>query len=100
MAQRRRLAAGDWKMNGLTASLAELRLVAAGAADARCDVAICPPATLVAAAVAAARASPVVIGGQDCAAAASGAFTGDISAEMLADLGATLVIVGHSERRI
>jgi triosephosphate isomerase len=100
MAVRRRLAAGNWKMNGLAASLAELRRMIAGAAGAGCDVAICPPATLIAAAVEASRGSNVAIGGQDCAAAASGAFTGDIAAEMLADLGAKLVIVGHSERRV
>jgi len=102
MAGRRRLAAGNWKMNGLTSSLAELRAVVAGVGSARCDVAVCPPATLIGAAVVAAKGSAVAIGGQDCAAAAAafGAFTGDISAEMIADLGARLVIVGHSERRM
>jgi triosephosphate isomerase len=96
---RRKLAAGNWKMNGLKASLAELRTIAAGSGGAGADVAICPPATLIAAAVATAASSRVAIGGQDCAVAASGAHTGDIAAEMLADAGATLVIVGHSERR-
>ena len=96
---RRKLAAGNWKMNGLTASLAELRAIVAGAATAGAEVAICPPATLIAPAVAAAAGSKVAIGGQDCAVAASGAHTGDVAAEMLADAGATLVIVGHSERR-
>jgi triosephosphate isomerase len=86
-------------MNGDRASLGELRAIVAGAANAGCDVAICPPATLLAAAAAVAAESPVKIGGQDCHAEKSGAHTGDISAEMIADAGATLVIVGHSERR-
>jgi triosephosphate isomerase len=96
---RRKLAAGNWKMNGLTASLSELRAIVAGAAAAGAEIAVCPPATLLAPAVAAVTGSNVAIGGQDCAVAPSGAHTGDIAAEMLADAGATLVIVGHSERR-
>jgi triosephosphate isomerase len=67
--------------------------------SATCDVAICPPATLIAAAAAQAAGSALMIGGQDCDTAATGAHTGDISAEMIADAGGTLVIVGHSERR-
>ena len=86
-------------MNRLRASLSELRAIVAGAASAGADVAICPPATLIAPAVAFAAGSKVAVGGQDCAVAASGAHTGDIAAEMLADAGATVVIVGHSERR-
>ncbi len=93
-----KLAAGNWKMNGTRASLPELRAIAAGAAPA-CEVAICPPATLIAAAVEAVAGTAVAIGAQDCHAAAKGAHTGDIAAEMIADAGATLVIVGHSERR-
>jgi triosephosphate isomerase len=73
--------------------------VKAGIAAATSDVAICPPATLVAAAAAAAAGSALMIGGQDCHPDASGAHTGDIAAEMIADAGGTLVIVGHSERR-
>jgi triosephosphate isomerase len=96
---RRKLAAGNWKMNGTRASLAELKAIAAGAAGAACEVAICPPATLIAEAVAAVAGTAVEIGGQDCHAAASGAHTGDISAGMIADAGGRLVIVGHSERR-
>jgi triosephosphate isomerase len=96
----RPLAAGNWKMNGLKASLAEIKAmadaVAAGAAGSA-EILICPPATLVAAA--AAVAGGIGIGGQDCHAKASGAHTGDISAEQLKDSGATYVIVGHSERR-
>jgi triosephosphate isomerase len=99
MSGRKALAAGNWKMNGDRASLGELRAIVAGAANAGCDVAICPPATLIAAAVAVVAGSLVRIGGQDCHAAKSGAHTGDVSAEMIADAGATLVIVGHSERR-
>lgn len=96
------LIAGNWKMNGLATSLGELRSMAeaaAGGLAASVDLAICPPATLVAAAAAAAGDSGLSIGGQDCHPAANGAHTGDISAEMLADSGARWVIVGHSERR-
>jgi triosephosphate isomerase len=94
------LAAGNWKMNGDKASLAELKAIVAGSAGAAADVAICPPATLISAAVATVAGSKVKIGGQDCHKDKSGAHTGDIAAEMLADAGATLVIVGHSERRV
>ncbi|MEI9992153.1 MAG: triose-phosphate isomerase [Rhizomicrobium sp.] len=95
----RQLIAGNWKMNGLAAALGEIEALAAAlkAAPPHCDVLICPPATLVARA--AALGSGIAIGGQDCHAEASGAFTGDISAEMLKDAGASAVIVGHSERR-
>lgn len=98
----RPLIAGNWKMNGLKASLLELRRIVDGtdaALQARVDLMVCPPATLVAVAAETAAGSGVAIGGQDCHAAASGAHTGDVSAEMLADAGATAVIVGHSERR-
>src|SRR5882724_7868895 len=96
--QRRPLVAGNWKMNGLTASVAELADIARGDVP-RADLMICPPATLLAAFAAAAAGSQIAIGAQDCHAEPSGAFTGDVSAEMLADAGATAVIVGHSERR-
>jgi len=96
---RRKLAAGNWKMHGLKASIAELYALIASARSGSAEVLICPPATLVAAFAARARGSRVVIGAQDCHSAASGAHTGDISAEMLADAGASHVIVGHSERR-
>ena len=99
MAARVKLAAGNWKMNGTRASLGELRAVVAGAARAACGVAICPPATLIGAAAEVAAGSRVMIGGQDCHADPSGAHTGDVSAEMIADAGGKLVIVGHSERR-
>jgi triosephosphate isomerase len=96
------LIAGNWKMNGLTASLGELQklgeLLTKGAAP-RCTVAICPPATLLAQVSELAAPSGIVTGGQDCHPAQSGAHTGDISATMLADAGAQFVIVGHSERR-
>ncbi|KQZ01016.1 triosephosphate isomerase [Pseudolabrys sp. Root1462] len=95
------LVAGNWKMNGLAASLAELEGIRQGAAElaGTAELMICPPATLIARFAAAAKGSPLAIGGQDCHAKASGAHTGDIAAEMLADAGATAVIVGHSERR-
>lgn len=98
---RRPLVAGNWKMNGLRPGLSELEAICRGysaALKAKADFLICPPATLVAAAAAAAR-NGVLVGGQDCHAKASGAHTGDISAEMLKDAGASYVIVGHSERR-
>ena len=94
--------AGNWKMNGLWSSLGELGLVrdaCLNGSAGRAEIALCVPATLVFTAAELARGSRLQIGGQDCHAAASGAHTGDISAEMLKDAGATLVIVGHSERR-
>ena len=98
---RRPLVAGNWKMNGLKASAAEFGKVMAGAGDfwTKVDLMICPPATLIMTFAQVAAGSKIEIGGQDCHAEPSGAFTGDISAEMLADLGAKAVIVGHSERR-
>ena len=93
------LIAGNWKMNGLSASLAEAKAVAAGIEGAKARVAICPPATLIAQATWNLKDTKVLVGGQDCRAEASGAFTGDVAAEMLADAGASLVILGHSERR-
>ena len=96
---RRKLAAGNWKMNGTAASLAEFDALAAAFPAPRCDVLICPPATLIARMAARPGAGSVAIGGQDCHAKTSGAHTGDISAAMLADAGASHVILGHSERR-
>jgi triosephosphate isomerase len=99
----RPLVAGNWKMNGLRGDLAEaLKVrdsVSAAGANIGTDVMICPPATLVAALADAAKGSPLLVGAQDCHWLASGAHTGDISAEMLRDAGAVAVIVGHSERR-
>src|SRR5262245_8002035 len=97
----RPLVAGNWKMNGSRGSVAELQKVIAGlkASPLGADVLICPPATLVTSFADAARGSNVAIGAQDCHAQSSGAHTGDISAEMLRDAGASAVIVGHSERR-
>jgi triosephosphate isomerase len=101
MAPRRPLLAGNWKMNGLNSSTAELdQLVTAAATPARSlDLMVCPPATLVASFAARAKGSKLLIGGQDCHPEPAGAYTGDIAAEMLADAGASAVIVGHSERR-
>lgn len=100
-AVRRPLVAGNWKMNGLQSSASELDRIIAGAHElsSGIDLMICPPVTLLAAFAARARGSAVAIGAQDCHAEPSGAFTGDISAEMLKDAGASAVIVGHSERR-
>lgn len=91
----KKLVAGNWKMNGLAASASMLEELAAAHPAPACDVLVCPPATL----VARLAGGPVPIGGQDCHWQPSGAHTGDIAAEMLADAGATAVIVGHSERR-
>ena len=102
MAARRRLIAGNWKMNGLRADGLVLVHDLAALATARapnCDLLVCPPATLVASIHAVLSGSVIALGGQDCAAADKGAFTGDISAEMLRDAGCTHVILGHSERR-
>jgi len=93
------LIAGNWKMNGLLASLAEALATAAGLSETTARVAICPPATLTARAASALKDTKVLVGGQDCRAEPSGAFTGDVYAAMLADAGASLVILGHSERR-
>jgi triosephosphate isomerase (TIM) len=100
MTTRRPLIAGNWKMNGLRASLDALGGIVAGARPLcdKVDVMVCPPATLVML-FAPAAGGVVAIGGQNCHAAPCGAFTGDVSAEMLADAGAVAVIVGHSERR-
>ena len=95
----RKLAAGNWKMNGTADSLTEIAALAAATKGAACDILICPPATLIAAMAAAAKGTAVMVGGQDCHAKASGAHTGDISAAMLRDAGAGHVILGHSERR-
>ena len=98
----RPLIAGNWKMNGLRSSMAEFEDMLAGAPTVvgKADLLVCPPATLIAAFAAKLGGSKsVAIGGQDCHPKASGAHTGDISAEMLADAGASAVIVGHSERR-
>ena len=96
----RPLVAGNWKMNGLSASLAEFGKLkeALAAAPAPCEVLICPPFTLIAQAAWAVKGG-FALGGQDCHAKPSGAFTGDVSAEMLKDAGASYVILGHSERR-
>src|SRR2546423_433178 len=97
----RPLIAGNWKMNGWRASGAELTRIIEGSRElvAKADLIVCPPATLVASFAALATGTSVMIGGQDCHAEPSGAFTGDIAAEMLKDAGASAVIVGHSERR-
>jgi len=98
----RPLIAGNWKMNGLKSSQPEFEAMLAGASEVavKADLLVCPPATLIAAFAEKARGSKaLVVGAQDCHPKASGAHTGDISAEMLADAGARAIIVGHSERR-
>ncbi|WP_338425409.1 triose-phosphate isomerase [Sphingopyxis kveilinensis] len=95
---RRKYVVGNWKMNGLRDALGEARAIfAAAEAHPGVDVALCPPFTLIGAMAAATPGK--VVGGQDCHSAASGAYTGSVAAPMLADAGASLVIVGHSERR-
>jgi len=97
----RPLIAGNWKMNGLKASVAEFEAMLAGAPGVagKADLLVCPPATLIAAFAEKARGSKVAVGAQDCHPKPSGAHTGDISAEMFGDAGASGIIVGHSERR-
>ncbi len=101
MKQSVKLVAGNWKMNGLGDSLTEVEALRAALDNepAVCRVALCPPATLIERMARVATGSPIKIGGQDCRAETHGAFTGDVSASMLKDAGATLVILGHSERR-
>ena len=102
MSDRRPIAAGNWKMNGLKASMAEVEALSAAlesGADARCEVLLCPPFTLLGAFDAALANSSIQHGAQDCHMNESGAHTGDISAQMLKDTGCSHVIVGHSERR-
>jgi triosephosphate isomerase (TIM) len=95
------LVAGNWKMNGTSTMLREPRLLAAmmRGVKLKCDVLICPPATMASRVRKVMAGSKIKVGGQDCHAAVSGAHTGDISADMLKDAGCTSVIVGHSERR-
>jgi triosephosphate isomerase (TIM) len=97
----RPLIAGNWKMNGLKASTGEFEAMLAGApaVASKADLLVCPPATLIAGFAERARGTAVAVGAQDCHPKQSGAHTGDISAEMLADAGASAIIVGHSERR-
>jgi triosephosphate isomerase len=96
----RQLIAGNWKMNGFSAESEALAETIANAADELdCDLLVCPPFTQIVPVVAALRGSPVAVGGQDCHAATGGAHTGDIAPEMLADIGCSAVILGHSERR-
>lgn len=95
----RRLAAGNWKMNGTAASLDEARALASEFPSPACDILICPPSTLLSRMADAAAGTAIAVGAQDCHANPSGAHTGDISAEMVADAGGTCVIAGHSERR-
>ncbi len=94
-----KLAAGNWKMNGLAASLAEIEALATAHPTPGCDILICPPATLLSRVSDAALGTPVQTGAQDCHPKESGAHTGDISAAMVRDAGGAFVIVGHSERR-
>ena len=98
----RPLVAGNWKMHGVSANLAEFRSLQDLLAQGRhveADVMVCPPTTLLSRARDVLSGSPIMLGAQDCHANIEGGHTGDVSAEMLADAGATAVIVGHSERR-
>ena len=94
-----KLAAGNWKMNGLATALAEVQALTAAHPAPICEMLLCPPATLLAQMNWAARGSNLRLGGQDCHQDAAGAHTGDIAAAMLRDAGAAYVILGHSERR-
>ncbi|ATI42342.1 triose-phosphate isomerase [Pacificitalea manganoxidans] len=96
---RKKLAAGNWKMNGTEAQLAEVDSLIASHPDPKVDLLLCPPATLIERMARRVGTAQIAVGGQDCHAAVSGAHTGDVSAEMLRDAGARHVILGHSERR-
>ena len=96
----RQMIAGNWKMNGLTVESAALaKAVAEGASGLDCDMLVCPPFLQVASVAALLAGTAVAVGGQDCHTDWKGAHTGDVSAQMLADVGASYVIIGHSERR-
>ena len=95
----RKLAAGNWKMNGTQASLAEAKALADAFPTPSVDILLCPPTTLVAAMATVLQGTAIATGGQDCHQNVSGAHTGDTSAELLVDAGASYVILGHSERR-
>ena len=95
----RKLAAGNWKMNGTQASLAEAKALADAFPTPSVDILLCPPTTLVASMATALQGTAIATGGQDCHQNVSGAHTGDTSAELLVDAGASYVILGHSERR-
>jgi triosephosphate isomerase len=95
----RKLIAGNWKMNGLAASLAEIVALKGLTGEATCDIVVCPPFTLIERAAREIVGTPLAIGAQDCHPEPAGAYTGDIAAQMLADAGCRHVIVGHSERR-
>ncbi len=96
---RRKLAAGNWKMNGTRADLAEVEALIAEFPAPTVDLLICPPATLIGQMVGMKKGDALAVGGQDCHPNPKGAHTGDISAAQLADAGASHVILGHSERR-
>lgn len=97
---RRTLIAGNWKMHGLTADLSWVEAFHRAAnPNAPCDVLVCPPFTLLAAFAARCTDKAIEVGAQDCGPAVTGAYTGDVSAQMVADCGARYVITGHSERR-
>ncbi len=105
MALRSKLVAGNWKMNGLRAEGAALarelvRRAASAGGALGCELLVCPPATLLSTVGDSLAGSGIALGGQDCHAAPKGPYTGDISGEMLADLGCKYVILGHSERRL
>ena len=95
----RKIAAGNWKMHGDSASLAEIDALLDAHPAPGVDIVICPPATLIHRMASHIGARPIAVGGQSCHAAAKGAHTGDIAASMLVEAGATHVILGHSERR-
>ena len=95
----KKLAAGNWKMNGTAQALSEVQALLAAHPAPGCEMLLCPPATLIAGMAALAKGSALHVGGQDCHAQGSGAHTGDVSAAMLVDAGAGYVILGHSERR-
>ena len=96
----KKLIAGNWKMNVLASSLAEIAALKGATDMATCEIVVCPPFTLIEKSAQQTKDSNITVGAQDCHQQTSGAYTGDVSAEMLVDAGARYVILGHSERRV
>jgi triosephosphate isomerase len=97
--QRKKIVAGNWKMNGTLSSLEHIRQLRDLIKNDTCEVIVCPPTTLLSQAIDIVKNSAISIGSQNCHEKNSGAYTGEVSPEMLVDLGVQVVILGHSERR-
>ena len=98
--QRKKIVAGNWKMNGTISSLEQISILNTLIKNDTCEVIVCPPTTLITEAIKTAKGGPIKIGSQNCHEKGSGAYTGEVSPTMLFDLGVEFVILGHSERRL